>query len=70
MNTPLIAETLADPELIDPLSLPLAAEGVQRRARRSALGPILMEAYGGVAFVNGRRVVSMVGRHESETGSG
>jgi hypothetical protein len=60
LNLPLLPEVLLGPQPTDQPSLDLASEGVQRLVWRSAFGAMLIETRDGVAFVNGRRVASMV----------
>lgn len=58
MNAPLLPEVLLRPQLADEPSLPFEREGVQSYAWESAFGAMLIEVRDGVAFVNGKRVVS------------
>lgn len=58
-DLPLLPEVLLGPHPTDQPGLELASEGVQRYVWHSAYGAMLIEVKGGVAYVNGRRVMSM-----------
>ncbi len=56
----LLPEVLLGPHSADQPVLGLASEGVQRYVWLSAFGAMLIEVRDGAAFVNGKRVVSIV----------
>lgn len=59
MNAPLLPEILIGSQPTDQPLLALATEGVQRYVWQSAFGLMLIEVRDGVAFVNGKRVLSL-----------
>lgn len=58
MNAPLLPKVLMPPPAVDPRAP--TAENVPPTLWQSAFGPILIEVRDGAAYVNGKRVLSMV----------
>ena len=63
MNAPLLPKVLMPPPAVDPRAS--AAESIPPTSWQSAFGPILIEVRDGVAYVNGKRVLSVAELRDS-----
>ena len=65
MNAPLLPKVLMPPPAIDPRAS--AAESIPPTIWQSAFGPILIEVRDGVAYVNGKRVLSVAELRDAQS---